>query len=248
MIRALARDMILTSRPDSDGNTTKWSFGMSLSAYLGARFKSAVHEYTDEQMVSYLQEKKNVQLLSRVSLNKDGQRTSMTYFDDAGNVSIENAYQNDRIWLMTPYNAAGNIDGTRIWFNENGMWLQSAYEDGNVYNKVECLPDGTAHGDAVQYAKNGRPVATVTYEHGKLNGKARFYAPDSTHFELAAEGNFVNDMRVGIWHFPLEGCYAFFEQDKIKAIGDTAEKLEDKIYNEPDAFSPPPWTSHLPEL
>ena len=271
MIRALARDITATTRNAEDGTTTEWVFGLSMSAYLGACFKGALHDYTDAEMVSYLQDKKSAQLLSRTSFNKDGQRhgaaeifhdgkiasrtlcengqrTSMTYFDDAGNISIENSYQNDRIWLMTPYNEAGKIDGTRIWFNQNGMWLQSVYEDGNLCNKVECLPDGTPHGEAVQYARYGRPVAIVTYENGKLDGKARFYAPDSTHFELVAEGNFVNDQRVGIWHFPQEACYAFLEQGGVKYVADTAEELEDKIYNEPDAFSTPPWTSHLPEL
>jgi antitoxin component YwqK of YwqJK toxin-antitoxin module len=271
MIRALARDMTATTRNAEDGTTTEWVFGLSMSAYLGACFKGAIHDYTDTEMVSYLQDKKRAQLISRTSFNQDGQRhgaaeifhdgkiasrtlfengqrTSMTYFDDDGNVSIDNSYQNNRLWLMTPYNEAGKIDGTRIWFNQNGMWLQSAYENGKVYSKVECLPDGTPHGEAVQYAKNGRPVATVTYEHGKLNGKARFYTPDSTHFELAAEGNFVNDQRVGIWHFPLEGCFAFLEKGEIKAIADTAEELEEMAYDAPEAFYPPPWNAHIPEL
>ncbi|MFD1615084.1 toxin-antitoxin system YwqK family antitoxin [Gelatiniphilus marinus] len=126
-------------------------------------------------------------LSSKGKIISEGEMNGKTY------IGLWKYYQNrnDNLLILEHYNNAGQLDGERFVYYENGQIAEK-----QVYK------NGKLHGKSVWYSEKHVVLKEFIYENGELHGASKYYNPKG---ELIAEGQYKNGKKNGIWRYYENG-------------------------------------------
>ncbi len=81
---------------------------------------------------------------------------------------------------------------------------------------IAIYKNGVLHGKFKQFSIKGHVYQDLTYVDGKLQGEAIFY--DRKTGDIKEKGQFLNDERVGIWEFSIDGEMVKGQEIKRKPV------------------------------
>ncbi|MBT8245077.1 MAG: toxin-antitoxin system YwqK family antitoxin [Winogradskyella sp.] len=97
----------------------------------------------------------------------------------------------NNVMIEEHYNSKGNLDGKRVVY----------FIDGKIAEEIDYR-NGVQDGQYKIYSESGKLLQNSSYSVDKLNGNTSYYDIEGN---VRAKGNFVNNLKTGIWEYYKNG-------------------------------------------